>query len=157
MTFGGGWVTFEDRRDQVPFEVGDGLRALEVDADALDDGLVVIPRESVGTAADLPDRVPAHLPPTTPVRAIIEQVSAVEHAIVIGVPVATPDGGVRITAGRGRPLILSTLEVPEAMRVIGGGHRGRALLVVVALAAGVGLSGLGIGWLLVSAVTGGRW
>ena len=33
---------------------------------ALDTGLVVMPRESVGTAADAPDRVPAGTPPDTP-------------------------------------------------------------------------------------------
>ena len=41
-----------------PFEVREGLDAIAVDDDALDDGLVVVPRESVGTAADAPDRVP---------------------------------------------------------------------------------------------------
>ena len=42
-----------------PFEVRDGLDAIAVDHAALDAGLVVVPRESVGTAADVADRVPA--------------------------------------------------------------------------------------------------
>ena len=80
------WRAIEDRREVVPFSVRDGLDAIAVDADALDAGLVVIPRESVGTAGDAPDRVPAGTGPTTPVRLLVEQVSSVEHAIVLGVP-----------------------------------------------------------------------
>ena len=89
---------------------------------ALDDGLVVVPRESVGTAADVPDRVPAGTPRTTPVRLRIEQVSSVEHAIVVGVPASTrPTAPSAMTAGLGRPLVLTTLERDEAMRVLRGG------------------------------------
>jgi hypothetical protein len=154
---GTGWRTFEDGREQVPFEVGDGLRSIRVDGDALDAGLVVIPRESTGTAADLGERAPSDLPPGTAVRAVVEQISAVEQAIVLGVPVGTPDGTVRLTAGLGRPLILTTLELPEAMRVLGEGRRGRATAVAVAAIAGAGLLALGAGWIAVAAVTGSRW
>ena len=48
----GRWVSFEDDRERVPFEVREGLDAIAVDDAALDVGLVVVPRESVGTAAD---------------------------------------------------------------------------------------------------------
>ena len=59
-----------------------------------------MPRESVGTAADVPDRVPDGTPPDRVVRLRVEQVSSVEHAIVLGVPVATPgaEPDVRLTA-----------------------------------------------------------
>jgi hypothetical protein len=154
---GGRWRTFEDGREQVPFEVGDGLRAVAIDGDALGDGLVVIPRESTGTAADLPDRAPAGVQPRAPVRAIVEQVSAVEHAVVLGVPVAGPDGGVRMTSGLDRPLILTTLEPPEAMRILGEGRRLRAQVVAVSAVLGVVLLVIGLGWLAIAAVTGSPW
>ena len=48
------------------FEVRDGLEGIVVDDATLDDGLVVVPRESVGTAADVADRVPAGTPPDDP-------------------------------------------------------------------------------------------
>ena len=152
-----GWRTFEDGREQVPFEVGDGLRSIQVDGDALDVGLVVIPRESTGTAADLGDRAPADVPPATAVRAVVEQISAVEQAVVLGVPVSTPDGAVRLTSGLGRPLVLTTLEPPEAMRVLGEGRRGRATTVAVAGIAGAGLLVLGVAWMAVAAITGSSW
>ena len=50
-------------RERVPFEVRDGLDGIAVDDAALDAGLVVVPRESVGTAADVADRVPPGTPP----------------------------------------------------------------------------------------------
>jgi len=145
-----GWATFEDSRERVRFEIRDGLDGIVVDDSALDAGLVVVPRESVGTAADLPDRVPPGTPVETPVRLRIEQVSSIEHAIVLGVPVAT-GSGVQLTSGLGRPLVLSTLEIPEAMRVLGGG-RAKPAAVLVLLAIGLGLVALALLWAAIAAL-----
>jgi hypothetical protein len=149
-----GWQTFEETREQVPFEVGDGIRAIEIDGDALDSGLVVIPRESVGVVGDLAGRAPAELAPRTPARAVVEQISAVEHATVLGMAVPTADGRVRLTAGLGRPLVLTTLEVPEAMRVIAGDGRARPGLVAACGVTGLLLIALSGGWALVTAFAG---
>jgi hypothetical protein len=151
----GGWRVFEDSREQVPFEVGDGIRAIEIDSGALDSGLVVIPRESLGVAGDLADRAPEDLPADRRVRAVVEQISAVEHVTVIGAAVAIEDGRVRLTAGRGRPLILTTLEIPEAMRVIAGGRRARPGLVAACGVAGLLLLAASGGWALLAALGGG--
>ena len=110
-----------DRRS-VPFQVSGALEHIGVDADAIDDGLVVVTRESEGTAADVPDRVPAGTPPTTPIRLRVEFLSTIDHALVLGVPTATPDGPV-MTAGLGRPLIVTTLEPAEAMRLLAEGRQ----------------------------------
>jgi hypothetical protein len=146
---GRAWQTVEDAREAVRFEIREGLDAVVVDTDALGPGLVVIPREAVGTAADAPDNLPADLPPGTPTRLRVEQVSSVEHAIVLGVPEVGPDGTIRITAGRGRPLILTTLERPEAMRLLGGGRRGRPAVASALLAGGIVLLAVGSGWAIV--------
>jgi hypothetical protein len=146
---GRGWSAFEDSREAVPFEIHEGLDAIGVDGAALGDGLVVVTRESEGVAGDVGDRAPAGLPASTPVRAIIEQVSAVEHATIVGVPAADPDGAPTMTAGLGRPLILTTLETDEAMRILaGGGNRPRfaaACLVVGAVLIVAGIAWAGIG------------
>jgi hypothetical protein len=134
-----GWETFEDRREQVRFEVRDGLEGIAVDDAALDSGLVVVPRESVGTAADVADRVPAGTPVETPVRLRVEQVSSVEHAIVLGVPSLGDDGEPRISAGLGRPLVLTTLEPDEAMRLLTDGGARRPMVAAACLAGGIGL------------------
>jgi len=148
------WSTIEDDRQAVPFQVRSGLAALAVDADELSYGLIVLPRESVGTAGDVPDRVPADVPPSTPVRLRIEQVSAVEHAEVLGVPRRRTDGTTVLTAGTGRPLILSTVERTEAMQLLAGGRRARPLAALTLLAAGLILLAAGIGWTVLAGLAG---
>jgi hypothetical protein len=148
---GAQWRAIEDHREVVPFEVREGLDALGIDPDALDDGLVVMPRESIGTAAEVPDRVPEGTPPATPVRLRVEQVSSIEHAVVLGVPRIGPDGTARMSSGLGRPLVLSTLESDEAMRVLAGGDPRRPLAAAVALGAGLVLITLSVVWLVVDA------
>ncbi len=148
---GRGWETVEDSREQVPFEVREGTTAIGVDGTALDTGLVVVPRLSAGVAGDVRDRLPAGLPAETPLRARIEQVSSVEHAIVLGVPVAG-DGRIRMEPGLGRPLILTTLEPPEAMRVLGRGDTVRARTAAGLLLAGLGFVLAGIGWAIGEAI-----
>ena len=145
----GAWQTLDDAREAVRFEIRDGLEAVAIDTDALGPGLVVIPREAVGTAADAPDRVPADLPVATPMRLRIEQVSSVEHATVLGVPQVAPDGTIRITAGHGRPLVLTTLERPEAMRLLAGGRRARPAVAGALLVGGCALLAVGSGWAIV--------
>ncbi len=138
----GAWISFEDRRERVDFDIQEGLDAIGVDDAALDAGLVVVSRESVGTAADVADRVPPGTAPTTPVRLRIEQVSSIEHAHVLGVPSLDAAGEPRMSAGLGRPLILTTLEPDEAMRVLTGGERRRPLIAAACMIGGFGLIGL---------------
>lgn len=74
------------------------------------------------------DRVPPGTPPETPVRLRVEQISSVEHAIVVGVPGLDETGTPRLSAGLGRPLVLTTLEPEEAMRILAEGDRRRPLV-----------------------------
>ena len=78
--------------------------------------------------------------------------SSVEHAIVLGVPVRQPDGEVALTAGMGRPLIVTTLEPDDAMRVLTGGDRRRPLIAAALLGAGVLLVAGGLVVAVVEAV-----
>ena len=141
----GRWHDLEVAHEVVPFEIHEGLDAIAVDGELIGDGLVVIPRESIGVVGDLGDRVPDDVPDDLPARFLVEHVSSVEHAIVLGVPVIDPAGRPRLGPGRGRPLILSTLEPAEAIRIIGIGSAGRtrlaaALVVVAGLLLIVGLA-----------------
>ena len=141
----GRWHDLEVAHEVVPFEIHEGLDAIAVDGELIGDGLVVIPRESIGVVGDLGDRVPDDVPDDLPARFLVEHVSSVEHAIALGVPVLDPAGRPRLGPGRGRPLILSTLEPAEAIRIIGIGSAGRtrlaaALVVVAGLLLIVGLA-----------------
>jgi hypothetical protein len=147
------WVDVDDRRERVPFEVREGLDSIAIDERALDAGLVVVVRESVGVAADAPDRVPEGTPPTTPLRLWIEQVSTVEHAIVAGVPRKDEEGTIRMSAGLGRPLILATMDRSDAMRVLADGNRFWPLVLAATMVTGVVLVAVGLLWAILGAVT----
>jgi hypothetical protein len=150
---GRGWRHLDEQVESVPFRLREGLEALDVDAEALDVGLVTLVRESVGTAAEAGDalepRLRTGLAPDATLRLRIEQLSSVEHATVLGVPVATA-GGVAMTAGTGRPLVVCTLERDEAMRVLAEGGRGRPVAAAVALAGGLVCLAIGRAWALVA-------
>ena len=137
----------------MPFEVREGLDGIAIDADALDDGLVVMPRESVGTAADVPDRVPdgtaaGDLGPAAHRAGLLGRARDRD-----GRPAGRGrTGSPRMAAGLGRPLVLTTLAPDEAMRVLAGDRSRRALAAAVALAAGFVLITVGVVWLVVDAV-----
>ncbi|HEX5591156.1 MAG TPA: hypothetical protein VFX65_12775 [Candidatus Limnocylindrales bacterium] len=132
-----GWRDLEVVHEVVPFEVREGLDAIAIDGESIAEGLVVVPRESLGVVADLGDRAPADTPADRPARVVVEHVSSVEHAIALGVPTTDAAGRPRLGPGLGRPLILSTLEPAEAMRILAGGSSLRPRLAAALLAAAV--------------------
>ncbi len=129
----GRWGEIDVSHEVVPFEIREGLEGIGIDGESLAEGLVVVRRESVGVVGDLGDRVSADVPDDLPARVIVEQVSSVEHAIALGVPGMDPAGAPRLGPGLGRPLILSTLEPAEAMRVLAGGSGERPRLAAALL------------------------
>jgi hypothetical protein len=133
---GGRWRTVEDSRRAVPFSLDAGMTSIGIDVDAVGPGLVVLVRESAGLVGEIPDRFPAGTPPSRRARMRIEQVSSVEHATALGRPVIGRDGAPLLAAGLGRPLVLSTLDRDDAMRVLAEGRRGRAAAATVLLVAG---------------------
>jgi hypothetical protein len=139
----GGWQVLDEQRLAVPFGIEERGAFLAVDVDALGEGLIVIPREATGTAADLaPDLaagLPEPLPSSTLVRLRIDQLSAVEHATVVGVVARSPAGTLHMTAGVGRPLILSSVEPDAAMRLLATGRRGSVVSAAALLVFGLGL------------------
>jgi hypothetical protein len=149
---GSGWSAVEDRREVVPFDVAGGVGSIAVDGAALDVGLVVVSRESQGTAAEIPGRVPAGTEPATPVRLRVELLSTVDHALVLGVPGLDPERGPILRPGLGRPLILTTLEPADAMRLLASGRRGLTTATSAVLALGVASIAGGVLMAVVEAV-----
>jgi hypothetical protein len=145
----GPWTRFDTKSEIVPFAVREGLDAIVVDGPSLAEGLVVVPRERRGVAADLGDAAPANVPLDAPVRMVVDLVSTVEHAAVLGVPQQTAGGELVMGPGLGRPLILTTLEDDEAMRILTGGAARRARLALACFVGGAVLLGLAVAWLLV--------
>ena len=135
---GSRWQTFDDERAAVPFDLVERGERVSIDVEALGDGLVVVPRVSRGVAADLAaatgDGLPHGMAADTPVALRIEQVSSTDHATACGVPRLSEAGETIVGPGLRRPLILTTLEPSEAMRILGA-HRRRSLLVAAGLLA----------------------
>jgi hypothetical protein len=150
----GRWTSFDTRIDAVPFVIREGLDEIAVDAGAIAEGLITVPRESVGQARDVDALTEAGIDPDAQARLRIELVSRVEHGTVLGVPARAPDGRVTVGPGLGRPLILSTLEGDEAMRVLSRGATGRSRVAAACLALGVALIAAAALWWLVGAVIG---
>jgi hypothetical protein len=146
------WRSLIDEREAVPFGVESRSAFLAIDEAALSDGLVTIPRQADGRVADLPaDLAPAAagLAADTPARLTIEQVSAVEHVTACGRP-EMRDGVPILTAGLGRPLIVTSLDQPSAMRVLASGARRTVAAAGILVATGLLLLALAAG----AAVTG---
>lgn len=152
---GGRWATFDTSLEVVPFVVREGLDEVAVDGGSITDGLIVVPRESIGRVRDLDERAPAGIDPDAEARLRIEYVSSVDHATVLGVPARAAGGRLTIGPGLGRPLILTTLEGDEAMRVLTGGASGRSRVAVACLVLGALLIGAAALWWLVDVVAGG--
>jgi hypothetical protein len=137
------WRAVFDEREAVPFGIEMRSDYLAIDDVALAEGLVVIPRVSLGVVGDLPADYRADLPPDSdpamPARLTIEQLSAVEHATAVGRP--TLKGGVAtLTTDASRPLIVTTLEQGAAMRLLAHGKRHRVVFGTVGLAVALGLA-----------------
>lgn len=144
----GRWVDIDEERLAVPFWLEDHGSVVMIDADSLGDGLVVTPREATGTVGDLPPDVSIDsqpLGPATPIKLRIDQVSAVEHATAVGVPGLSPDGQVLLSAGLGRPLILTTLDPGSAMRILATGRRDSMMVAAGLLVAGPACLALALG------------
>ena len=151
----GPWRPAADPKIELaPFVLREGLDEIGVDAAALGAGLVVVPRLSVGKVADLGAAAPPDAPAGAAARLLIEQVSSVEHATALGVPVRGPDGRMVLGAGLGRPLILTTLERDEAMRVLTGGAAGRSRVAIAGLAIGAALIAAAAIWWILDAAFG---
>lgn len=150
----GSWTTLDEATEQVAFVVREGLDEIAVATPELADGLVVVPRVRRGQAGDLGDGAPAGVPADAEVTHTVEQVSSVEHATVAGVPRRGTDGKPLIGAGLGRPLLLTTLEQDEAMRLLTGGATGRARVAIACLVAGAALLGGATIWFIVDSLLG---
>lgn len=141
------WRTVLDEREAVPFGVESRSEFVAIDQDALGDGLVALPRIATGRVAELQGNMAAAASgatPDTPVRLTIEQLSAVEQVSVCGKP-ELRDGQPTLTAGLGRPLIVTAFERPAAMRLLASGARRRVAAAAVLIAAGLVLLALAVG------------
>ena len=164
---GATWREVERVVRSVPFVISDGDHSLTIDAAQLGDGLVVIERQWDGSVAELaaahrdyqnPESAAlvaqlASAAPTTGARVILEQISTLDRGTAAGLL----RGGALTAGGAGQPLVLTTLERREALRILGSGQRASlaaGLLTLLLLIAGLLLLLIGSAVLLSEATSG---
>lgn len=153
-----GWRSIEHRRETRSFELWDHDGALTVDPAQAAEPLVAIPHAWHGAPADLDEtyqpaiaRLEAQAGPITAARAETRMISVIDRLLVLA-RVERDGAGMRLRPPPGG-YVISTMELEEAMRLLGGPRRrwlpvavlatlGGALLMVIGLAAAlvVGLS-----------------
>jgi hypothetical protein len=138
-----GWRVIDTAVRSLPFMISDASSAINVSTADLADGLVVVERRWEGSVAELhaagreyqsPETAGlvaaiAASDPTRGARVGLEQISNLDRATAAGQLV---NGELR--AGAGRPLVVTTLERAEALRLLGGEGRGRLASSTAALA-----------------------
>jgi len=139
----GGWRVIDTAERSLPFVVSDSSNSISIATADLADGLVVVERRWEGSVAELhaagreyqsPETAAlvaalAASDPTRGARVGLEQISNLDRATAAGQLV---DGELR--AGAGRPLVVTTLERAEALRLLGTEGRGRLASSTLALA-----------------------
>ncbi|MEP7378314.1 MAG: hypothetical protein ABI725_02000 [Chloroflexota bacterium] len=136
---GGKWRTVLDEREAVAFGVESRSEFIAIDEDALGDGLVAIPRVAIGRVSELHGDMAAAAAGASPdaaARLTYEQLSAVEQVTACGQPVLR-NGKPTLAAGLGRPLIVTVLDRPSAMRLLASGARARVAAATLLIGAGL--------------------
>jgi len=151
----GGWRSIERLRETRSFELWDHDGSLEVDPAQAAEPLVVLPHVWAGSVEELDEsyagalaRVTAEQGPPLRARASTRMVSIVDRLLLLAAITRDSEGQISLAAPPGG-YILSSLELDDAMRVLGG-PRPRLMLAGTA-AVGLSLALLGVAALLLVA------
>ena len=141
---GGRWRRVERMRATRSFELWDHDGSLTVDPARAAEPLITIPHVWEGDPAELQEphtsavaRLEERYGPATAARAVTRTVNVTDRLLILAQP-ARADGVVRLEAPPGGYLI-STLALPDAMRLLGGRRR---------RSAAYGMVGVGLGLIL---------
>ena len=147
----GTWRPIERLRESRSFELWDHDGSLTVDAATVHEPLVVLPHVWDGPPDELSEvyepavaRITAEVGPPGAARSVAHMLSVVERLMVLADVHRAPDGGIALAPPRGG-YVITSLELDEAMRILGG-RRPRVLLA--------GMACLALGPVAVAVATG---
>lgn len=156
----GGWRSIERLREARSFELWDHDGSLQLDAAAAAEPLVVLPHVWNGRADELDEsyagalaRVAAEQGPPTRARAATRIVSIVDRLLVLASITRDAAGDIALAPPRGGYLV-SSLELDDAMRLLGGPRPRLLLAGTAAIWVGAALIGTAVLTLLVTVITG---
>jgi hypothetical protein len=147
----GGWRTIERLRETRGFELYDHDGSVPMDLSLAAEPLVAIPRVWRGEAEELTDE--AHRAAVDRLRreggrpgaarSVTRTISVVDRLLVLARPVRGDDGSLALAPPAGG-YVVAALELPDAMRLLGGSRRGWLLAGAAAIGLGLilALSGL---------------
>jgi hypothetical protein len=152
----GSWRTIERLRMSRGFDLWDHDGSLAIDARQAAEPLVALPHVWRGGVDELED--PGHLAaierlrqegqPPVAARSVTRMVSVVEHLLVLA-EVHQASDGVSLQPPRGG-YVISTLELPDAMRLLGGPQRAQLLAGAAAVAVGAVTALASLAWWLLA-------
>lgn len=158
VTAGGRWRRVERLRETRSFELWDHDGSLTVDPAAAAEPLVVIPKVWRGDPTQLEEphisavaRLVERHGPATAARSVIRTIDVTDRLLVVARAVRGDDGRVRLEPPAGG-FVITTLALPDAMRLLGGPRRRLAALAVIGLGFGLALAVIGVIGALVAAV-----
>jgi hypothetical protein len=156
----GGWRSIERLRETRSFELWDHDGSLQLDPAEAAEPLVVLPHVWTGSADELDEsyagalaRVTAEQGPPTRARAATRMVSIVDRLLVLASITRDATGGIALVPPRGGYLV-SSLELDDAMRLLGGPRPRLLLAGTAAIWVGAALIGAAVLTLLVTVITG---
>jgi hypothetical protein len=158
VTAGGRWRSVERLRETRSFELWDHDGSLTVDPAAATEPLVVIPKVWRGDPTELEEphtsaaaRLVERHGSATAARSVIRTIDVTDRLLVVARAVRGDDGGVRLEPPAGG-FVITTLALPDAMRLLGGPRRRLAALSVIGLGFGLALAVIGVIGALLAAV-----
>jgi hypothetical protein len=153
---GRGWQTIERSRHTRSFELWDHAGSLQLDPADAAEPLITIPRVWEGSPGELVEphstaiaRLAAEGPAPDRARAETRVISVVDRLLVLADVRIGADGEPRLAAPAGGYLV-ATLELPDAMRLLGGPRRGLLGAALAAAALGACLAAAGLGGALLA-------
>jgi hypothetical protein len=146
---GGSWRSVERVRESRSFDLWDHDGSLPIDPARAAEPLIAIPQVWRGDPAELEEphastaaRLAERHGPASEARAITRSLNATDRLLVVARPVVADGGTVSLEPPDGGYLI-TNLELPDAMRLLGGRHRRAAAGGVIALGIAVALIAVG--------------
>ena len=146
---GGTWRTVERMRETRSFDLWDHDGSLALDPSLAAEPLVTIPQVWRGSANELEEphasavaRLAERHGPATEARAITRSLNVTDRLLVLARAAADTGGGVRLRPPEGG-YVITNLELPDAMRLLGGRHRRAAVGGVIGLGVAIALIAVG--------------
>lgn len=154
---GGRWRSVERLRETRSFELWDHDGSLTIDPAAAAEPLVVIPKVWRGDPTELDEphssavaRLAERHGSATNARSVIRTIDVTDRLLVVARAVRGDDGRVRLEPPAGG-FVITTLALPDAMRLLGGPRRRLAAVSVVGLGIGLVIAVIGLIGTLVAA------